>query len=60
MNEIKKLQNELYSIISRHSGQNYQKVHEASDRDHWMKAHEAKDFGMIDEILGEEEDVIKK
>lgn len=60
MNEIKKLQNELYSIISKHSGQNYQKVHEASDRDHWMKAHEAKAFGMIDEILGEEEDVIKK
>jgi ATP-dependent Clp protease protease subunit len=60
MNEIKKLQNELYSIISRHSGQNYQKVHEASDRDHWMKAHEAKAFGMIDEILGEENEVIKK
>jgi ATP-dependent Clp protease, protease subunit len=60
MNEIKKLQNELYSIISRHSGQNYQKVHEASDRDHWMKAHEAKDFGMIDEILGDEEDMKKK
>ena len=60
MNEIKKLQNELYSIIARHSGQNYQKVHEASDRDHWMKAHEAKAFGMIDEILGEEEELITK
>lgn len=55
MNEIKKLQHELYSIIAKHSGQNYQQVHEASDRDHWMKAHEAKDFGMIDEILGEED-----
>jgi ATP-dependent Clp protease protease subunit len=60
MNEIKKLQQELYSIIAKHSGQHYQKVHEASDRDYWMKAHEAKDFGMIDEILGEEDEVIKK
>jgi ATP-dependent Clp protease protease subunit len=54
MNEIKKLQQELYSIIARHSGQDYQKVHDYSDRDHWMKAHEAKEFGMIDEVLGEE------
>jgi ATP-dependent Clp protease protease subunit len=54
MNEIKKLQQELYSIIAKHSGQDYQKVHEASDRDHWMKAPEAKAFGMIDEVLGEE------
>lgn len=54
MNEIKKLQQELYTIIAKHSGQDYQKVHEASDRDYWMKAHEAKAFGMIDEVLGEE------
>jgi ATP-dependent Clp protease protease subunit len=53
MNEIKKLQQELYSVIARHSGQPYEKVHEASDRDHWMKAYEAKAFGMIDEVLGE-------
>jgi ATP-dependent Clp protease protease subunit len=54
VNEIKKLQQELYSIIAKHSGQDYQKVHEASDRDHWMKAPEAKAFGMIDEVLGED------
>jgi ATP-dependent Clp protease protease subunit len=53
MNEIKKLQQELYSVIARHSGQPYEKVYEASDRDHWMKAYEAKAFGMIDEVLGE-------
>jgi ATP-dependent Clp protease, protease subunit len=53
MNEIKKLQQELYSIIAKHSGQSYEKVHEASDRDHWMKSHEAKVFGMIDEVLGD-------
>jgi ATP-dependent Clp protease protease subunit len=55
MNEIKKLQFELYSIIARHSGQDYDKVHTASDRDHWMKAQEAKEFGMIDEVLGKVE-----
>jgi ATP-dependent Clp protease protease subunit len=54
MGEIKKLQHELYSIIAKHSGQDYQRVFEASDRDHWMKAHEAKTFGMIDEVLGDE------
>jgi ATP-dependent Clp protease protease subunit len=54
MNEIRKLQQELYSIIAKHSGQDYQKVHEASDRDYWMKAPEAKEFGMIDEVLGVE------
>lgn len=53
MNEIKKLQEELYSVIAKHSGQTYEKVHAASDRDHWMKAPEAKAFGMIDEILGD-------
>jgi len=60
MNEIKKLQKELYSIIARHSGQSYEKVYEASDRDYWMKAHEARAFGMIDEVLGETNDVTTK
>jgi ATP-dependent Clp protease protease subunit len=50
--EILKLQKELYTIIARHSGQDYQKVYEASDRDHWMLASEAREFGMIDHILG--------
>lgn len=49
--EILKLQKELYDIISKHSGQPYEKVHKASDRDYWMTAAEAKEFGMIDEIL---------
>ncbi|WP_423147309.1 ATP-dependent Clp endopeptidase proteolytic subunit ClpP [Rubrolithibacter danxiaensis] len=53
--EILKLKKELYDIISSHSGQDYQKVHDASDRDYWMIAQEAKDFGMIDEVLGGKE-----
>jgi len=50
--EILKLQKELYNIIALHSGQDYERVYEASNRDYWMTAQEAKEFGMIDEILG--------
>lgn len=49
--EIGKLKKELYEIIATHSGQTYDKVWECSDRDYWMIADEAKNFGMIDEIL---------
>jgi len=49
--EILKLKDELYQIISKHSGQTMEKVNEDSDRDYWMKADEAKAYGMIDEIL---------
>ncbi len=49
--EILKLKDELYQIISKHSGQKVEKVHNDSDRDYWMKAGEAKKYGMIDEIL---------
>ena len=49
--EILKLKGELYEIISKHSGQTLKKVEKDSDRDYWMKADEAKTYGMIDEIL---------
>jgi ATP-dependent Clp protease protease subunit len=49
--EIKKLKEELYQIISNHSGQPYDKVWKDGDRDHWMIADEAKEYGMIDEVL---------
>jgi ATP-dependent Clp protease protease subunit len=49
--EISKLKKELYDIIAVHSGQTYEKVWEDSDRDYWMTAQEAKDYGMIDEVL---------
>ena len=49
--EILKLKDELYQIIAKHSGQTMKKVHNDSDRDYWMKAEEAKTYGMIDEIL---------
>lgn len=49
--EILKLKDELYKIIAKHSGQSLEKVNADSDRDYWMKADEAKAYGMIDEIL---------
>jgi len=50
--EILKVKQEIYAIIAKHTGQDYQKVHDVSDRDFWMASGEAKEFGMIDEILG--------
>lgn len=49
--EIQKLKNELYSIIAEHSHTDFEKVWQDSDRDYWMTAQEAKEYGMIDEIL---------
>lgn len=49
--EILKLKDELYQIIAKHSGQTIEKVHQDSDRDYWMKAEEAKAYGMVDEVL---------
>ncbi len=49
--EVLKIKDELYQIISKHTGQTFDKVYEDSDRDFWMRAPEAKEYGMIDEIL---------
>ncbi len=49
--EVLKLKKELYEILSEHSGQPYEKIEKDSDRDYWMKADEAKAYGLIDEIL---------
>ena len=49
--EIQKLKKELYDINALHSGQKYDKVWKDADRDHWLTAEEAKEYGMLDEIL---------
>ena len=49
--EILTLKKELYEIIAKHSGQTFEKIEEDSDRDYWMKADKALEYGMIDEIL---------
>ncbi|TVR79896.1 MAG: ATP-dependent Clp endopeptidase proteolytic subunit ClpP [Chitinophagaceae bacterium] len=49
--QIQLLKKELYDIISKHSGKSYDKIEKDSDRDYWMVAKEAKEYGMIDEVL---------
>ena len=49
--EIEKIRKELYSIISEHSGQPIEKIYADGDRDFWMNAQEALEYGMVDEIL---------
>ena len=49
--ETEKTRKELYGIISKHSGQSYDKVFADADRDFWMTAQEALEYGMVDEIL---------
>ena len=49
--EIQKFKKELYTIIANHSHQDYDKVWADSDRNYWMNAEEAKEYGMIDQVL---------
>lgn len=49
--EIQKIKKELYEIIAHHSDQDYKKIWKDADRDYWMTAKEAKEYGMIDEVL---------
>ena len=49
--EIIKLKKELYSILSDHTGQPFETIEKDSDRDYWMTATEAKEYGLVDEVL---------
>lgn len=49
--EIQKLKKELYTIIAGHSGNPFERIEKDSDRDYWMTSLEAKEYGMIDEVL---------
>ena len=53
--EIQKIKKELYEIIAHHSGKDYDQVWKDSDRDYWMTAAEAKEYGMIDQVLGRDQ-----
>ena len=50
--EILKTKQELYEILSKHSGVDIEKIERDADRDYWMTAAEAKEYGLIDEVLG--------
>jgi ATP-dependent Clp protease protease subunit len=49
--EIQKLKKELYEILAKHSGKDYDTIWKDSDRDYWLIAAEAKEYGLIDEVL---------
>lgn len=51
LRETIKVRDELYQILSNHSGQTFEKITKDSDRDYWMSAEEARTYGMIDEVL---------
>jgi len=51
VNEIKKLRRELYDITAFHTGKTAKQVEKDSDRDYWLTAQEAKDYGLVDEVL---------
>jgi len=51
VNEIRKLKRELYAIIAHHTGQDVDKVAQDCDRDYWMTSSEAKEYGLVDEVL---------
>lgn len=52
LKEVQKLKKELYDIIATHAAQPFDKVEKDSDRDYWMSSEEAREYGMIDEVLG--------
>jgi ATP-dependent Clp protease protease subunit len=48
---IKAMQKDLYDILAYHTGQPYEKIEKDCDRDNWMTANQAKEYGLIDEVL---------
>ncbi len=50
-NLVKKMQKNLYELMSHHTGQTFERILEDSNRDNWMSAQEAKEYGIIDEVL---------
>ncbi len=50
-NEIRKIRHDLYEVIAQHTGKDVETVHKDCDRDFWMTALQAKDYGIVDEVL---------
>lgn len=49
--QMEKIKKDLYNILAKHSGKTYEEIERDSDRDYWMIAEEARDYGLIDEVL---------
>ena len=51
LKQMQELRKDLYTILSHHTGKSYEEIERDSDRDYWMRASEAKEYGLIDEVL---------
>jgi ATP-dependent Clp protease protease subunit len=51
VNEIRKLKRELYDVVNNHTGKSVEQIEKDFDRDKWMTAIEAKEYGLVDEVL---------
>ena len=51
LKQMLELRKDLYNILASHSGKTYEQIEKDSDRDYWMRAAEAKEYGLIDEVL---------
>ena len=51
LKQMQELRKDLYNILGKHSGKSYEQIEKDSDRDYWMRATEAKEYGLIDEVL---------
>ena len=57
--ELERVQNQLFHILAKHTGQTTERIEEDFERDRWMTALEAKDYGLVDEVVGDTSDIIK-
>jgi ATP-dependent Clp protease protease subunit len=57
--ELERVQNQLFHILARHSGQTPEQIEEDFERDRWMTALEAKEYGLVDEVVGDTSDIVK-
>ena len=51
LKQMQELRKDLYNILAQHTGKSYGQIEKDSDRDKWMRAEEAKEYGIIDEVL---------
>ncbi|MFY0601679.1 MAG: ATP-dependent Clp protease proteolytic subunit [Cyclobacteriaceae bacterium] len=51
LKQMQELRKDLYNILANHTGKSYEEIEKDSDRDYWMRASEAKEYGLIDEVL---------
>lgn len=51
LKQMQELRKDLYTILAKHSGKSYEQIEQDSDRDYWMRSSEAKEYGLIDEVL---------